>query len=424
MSNPSFGGAGTGDRTLRRGSPTTHESLTVVTVAGGPSPVRTVISPDRPWTVGRADDADIVVLGDQVSRRHLVLEHVRAGWLVRDVSSNGSWHNGTRIGPAGLPVPPSGELRLNLGDRAGPHVVIERPPTEPQGAHPSAPGVVGAAPGAAAPGVDAPGVAAPRVDAPGVDAGTGPKRRRRYRRLGLVLLVLLVLLAIADRVAARVASTQAVSQIVQKSQGLAKRPSVSFNGFPFLTQVAFGNYTDIQIGIEGLKPAGSLRIQSISAHLQGAHVPLATVLQNKVKKIPIDRVIATVGIGYADLNAFLASQPGHLKLAGRHGAVEVTGSADLDGEPIKVSGAGRISASRRRPRDHADIAARHRRRRPRRRPRRGGRPARRPAAGLPACSGAVAGPALPLRLASVRSNDNGIVASATAEHVVLDAKST
>ncbi|MDQ6850361.1 MAG: LmeA family phospholipid-binding protein [Actinomycetota bacterium] len=363
-----------------------------MTGASGPSSARTLVSPDRAWTVGRAADADIVVHGDQVSRCHLVLERAQQDWLVRDVSSNGSWHDGTRIGLAGLHVPRGSEMRLYLGHRTGPQVLIEGPPAEMGDAHTPASAVAEKA-----------------------------MPRRRYRRIGVVLVVLILLLGIADRVAARIASTQAVSQIVQQSQGLARRPSVSFGGFPFLTQVAFGKYTDIRVGIHDITPPGSVRIESISGLLQGAHVPLSTVIRNDVSTIPVDHVAATVALRFADLNSFLAHQPGHLTLAGRHGAVQVTGSVMEGGQTIKVSGSARLGAN-----DAGLVIA----------------PTSLHITGGGALGGVLGDassllsgplsafppvpiplPDLPfhLRMKSVHSDDNGVVAAATADHVVLDA---
>lgn len=397
-------------------------NVTVVSGTAGPSPSRTPVSPGRSWTIGRAADADIVVPDNQVSRRHLVLEHVQDEWLVRDVSSNGSWHNGARIGQDGVRVPRGSEVRLNLGDRAGPQVVIEGPPTASAAATIPA----GAAATVTTPAAEAAApVHPPEPPAPAPGHAPAPvpdaKRHHRYRVIGIVLLVLVVLLAIADRVAARVASTEAVSQIVQQSQGLAKRPSVSFGGFPFLTQVAFGKYSDIHVKISDVTPPGSLRIDSVDAHLKGAHVPFATAIRGNLRTIPVDHVTASVGVRFADLNSFLADQPGQLKLSGRKGAIQINGTVVQDGQTIKVSGAAKLAANAdglvitptsvhvTTGSDLDDII--------------GG-------------AGDVLGDALSLfppvpvplpdlpfnlRLTSVHSDDNGVVAAAAADHVVLPA---
>ncbi len=84
---------------------------------------------DKGCVVGRSHDVDVVIDDAQVSRRHLVIEPEGNSWRIRDVSSNGSWHNGTRIGADGALVPVGGELRIHLGADDGPELVVtHRPP--------------------------------------------------------------------------------------------------------------------------------------------------------------------------------------------------------------------------------------------------------------------------------------------------------
>jgi hypothetical protein len=234
------------------------------------------------------------------------------------------------------------------------------------------------------------------------------------------VLVVILLLVIADRVAAQVASKQAVGQVVQQSQGLTGRPTVSFGGFPFLTQVVFGKYTDIGVTIVGIAAAGAPRIEQISGHLKGAHIPLSKAISGHVAKIPVDHVSATVLMTFADLNAFLKDQPGHLVLAQSKGALQFSGVFEQGGTTINLTGSAVIAASEAgltvTPKDiHASGS--------------GG-------VGdvLDGISGVLNGgaqllppipvplPDLPfnLRLTSVNLAGNGVKASATADHLVLD----
>lgn len=58
--------------------------------------------------LGRAEDNDIVLADDEVSRRHAVLEHIAGGWVLNDLGSrNGSLVNGTQV---------SGRRSLVTGD--------------------------------------------------------------------------------------------------------------------------------------------------------------------------------------------------------------------------------------------------------------------------------------------------------------------
>ncbi len=63
-------------------------------------------------TVGRSRKNDVVIDDPTVSRNHLVLERLAAGWSAHDVrSTNGTLVNGTPIGQ-GRPLYPDDELLL------------------------------------------------------------------------------------------------------------------------------------------------------------------------------------------------------------------------------------------------------------------------------------------------------------------------
>ncbi|KDA42928.1 ATP-binding cassette domain-containing protein [Frankia sp. BMG5.23] len=96
--------------------------LHVTTPAG-----EVTLTGDKPVVVGRARAADIVINDGRVSRRHLVLHPDVGGWRIEDISANGLWRDGCRVG--GLAV--SGELRLRLGAVDGPEVVLVPRPAPP-----------------------------------------------------------------------------------------------------------------------------------------------------------------------------------------------------------------------------------------------------------------------------------------------------
>ncbi len=426
--------------------------MTVVAGAGAETkPTELVITSAKPWVIGRSRDADVVIDDARVSRRHLVIECAGPAWLVKDASSSGSWHNGSRVGPDGVTLQGAGRLRFNLGDRSGPEIVLfansavaaaedSTVPFDPAlaastailGSSAAAPAAQAAAApvaqAAAAPATPS-AVALSRTPVKPASAADRPERpgeprpastRRRGRRVAIALLVLILLLTIADRAAAKLASKQAVAQVVQQSQGLTGKPSVSFGGFPFLTQVVFGKYTDINVKIGGITVAGAPRIQQISGHLKGAHIPLSKAIGGHVGKIPVDHVSATVAMTFADLNAFLKDQPGHIVLAQRKGALQFSGGFEQAGTTINVTGSAEIAANG----DGLTVT-----------------PKNIHATGsgdtgdvLDDISGALDGAAqffppvpvpmagLPfnLRLTSVHVNGSGVTASAAADHLILD----
>jgi hypothetical protein len=95
-----------------------------------------------------------------------------------------------------------------------------------------------------------------------VDA-TQTRRRRRTRRWLIALLVVVVLLVGAD-FAARAVAEQVAATEFQKQGNLSVKPNVTIEGFPFLTQVATKDISDVKVGISNLAE-GPVTFTSISA---------------------------------------------------------------------------------------------------------------------------------------------------------------
>ncbi|WP_261562544.1 FHA domain-containing protein, partial [Frankia tisae] len=73
------------------------------------------------FIIGRARNADHVIADSRVSRQHLMIEETDHGWAVRDVSSNGTWLDGSRMLNM---VEVGGETRFRLGTSTGPEVIV------------------------------------------------------------------------------------------------------------------------------------------------------------------------------------------------------------------------------------------------------------------------------------------------------------
>lgn len=185
--------------------------------------------------------------------------------------------------------------------------------------------------------------AGPGGHPPPADPGDGsisPKRRRWRRRrriLAIGAVVQLVVLVAGDRFAVSAAEDQMAKQIeasVTESLACDVVPptvsNVSIGGFPFLTQIMFGNFKNIGVNIEGIPTPGP-RISSVEAHLKGLHIPVKKILTNSVGEVPVDNVEATVRLDYDDVNTFLADQPGKIQINPVDGGeqVEVSGTADV-----------------------------------------------------------------------------------------------
>jgi hypothetical protein len=99
-----------------------------------------------------------------------------------------------------------------------------------------------------------------------------PQARRRsgcLRTFVIALIALIVLLVAGDFVAKAFAENEIASQI--KSHGFPKKPSVSIEGFPFLTQVLAKDIHQVRISSKNI-PEGPVSISSISAVMNGIHL--------------------------------------------------------------------------------------------------------------------------------------------------------
>ncbi len=145
-----------------------------------------------------------------------------------------------------------------------------------------APGRQGAQDYQAAPGYQgaAPGYQGPAAQGPAAQGYQGPpaRVRRRRRRWPLItLIVIIVVLVVGDRAANAYTENQMASQI-QSSLGLSGKPTVTIQGFPFLTQLAARDFNTVDVNASNetitSSSAGSglLKVASLTATLHGMHI--------------------------------------------------------------------------------------------------------------------------------------------------------
>lgn len=102
--------------------------------------------------------------------------------------------------------------------------------------------------------------------------GARPARRRRRRGRGWIallctLIVLAVVFFIGDQVARGYAQNR-IAQQLQSSSDMSTKPSVTIEGFPFLTQVASHDIRTIEISASNV-PAGKIDIATVKATATG-----------------------------------------------------------------------------------------------------------------------------------------------------------
>ena len=171
-------------------------------------------------------------------------------------------------------------------------------------------------------------------------AATPPRRRRRKRWpvvLAVLVLLILAILGIGDQVAKTVAQN-AVAQKIQSS-GLSAKPSVSIEGWPFLTQLAAKDIKVIDISGNNETASGSKVAFNFTAKATGVHLNSsfngATVDNiNGQAVLPFSSVATLLPVSGVTLSPDPAKGPNAIK-ADLGIAGSVTGTVKLSG-PTKI----------------------------------------------------------------------------------------
>jgi hypothetical protein len=115
------------------------------------------------------------------------------------------------------------------------------------------------------------------------------------------VIVLLILLVIGDRVALAVTENQFASQF--QKQGFPVKPSVTIEGFPFLTQLLGKDFNKVDISASNvpvpLPTGGSISIDSVHATINGLHISGYSSSANA----KVDRMTANAFISFGALAA-------------------------------------------------------------------------------------------------------------------------
>jgi LmeA-like phospholipid-binding len=128
--------------------------------------------------------------------------------------------------------------------------------------------------------------------------------RRRVRRLFITVVVVVVLAVVAD-FAARVAAESIMATKIEQ-QGLPRKPDVSIEGFPFLTQVASRDFKQIKISTTDV-PAGPVTLTSVNATGTGIRLNSYAFSSGT-----IGHLSGTVLISFASLGNTISKEVGPL----------------------------------------------------------------------------------------------------------------
>lgn len=139
------------------------------------------------------------------------------------------------------------------------------------------------------------------------------------------IIVLLILATIGDRVANAVAENEIATQFVKN--GFPVKPSVTIEGFPFLTQLIAHDIHVIDISASNV-PAGPVTITSVKGKMTGVH------LNSSFNGGKVDHITGTVFVSFASLAAAGGGGTGTGITMSADGSDMVKITAEVAGQPI------------------------------------------------------------------------------------------
>lgn len=130
------------------------------------------------------------------------------------------------------------------------------------------------------------------------------RRRKRPLRTALIVVIVLVCLLVALDFAARAFAQDKVASEIQ-SHGFPAKPSVSIEGFPFLTQLASKNFRQVNISSANI-PEGPVTIKSVTAVLNGVR------LNSSFNGATVHQLTGSAFITFPELASALTKEAGAL----------------------------------------------------------------------------------------------------------------
>ena len=116
----------------------------------------------------------------------------------------------------------------------------------------------------------------------------------------ITILVLLAVLAVLDRALAAAIAVR-ISERLAVANDLQARPGVHVLGFPFLTQLASGDYHEISVTL-GNVAVGGVELAEVDARFTGVHASLRKILWPGRSDITAERASATALVPFTVLS--------------------------------------------------------------------------------------------------------------------------
>lgn len=153
------------------------------------------------------------------------------------------------------------------------------------------------------------------------------------RKLLIGLTVLVILLVVADRVAVKIAENRIGSQI-EAAYGLSSRPTVSIQGFPFLTQVITGDYPEVDVSTPQAQ-AGAATLDGLRVRFTDVHAALSQMLGSGQKSVTAGHADGWATLPFAEIEQHL---PRGMRLKPHGNDLKVSGMLQVGALRVPVSG--------------------------------------------------------------------------------------
>jgi len=172
---------------------------------------------------------------------------------------------------------------------------------------------------------------------------------RRVRALLIVLAVLIGLFVIADRVSLRMAQNEVRDQVLRHAAWDGGRTEVRIGGFPFLTQVARGDYREIEVRAEGVT-IDDVPDVTLAATLHGVHLSISDLRSRDVSSLPVDRIDGYAEVAYAAVADRIAEAGRNVGIAevglrGTRGTLQLAVQLEVMGQQISGVATGALAVS-------------------------------------------------------------------------------
>ncbi len=145
-----------------------------------------------------------------------------------------------------------------------------------------------------------------------------------------LIVVLAIALVVGDRVAVVLAQNE-IGRKVAAEYNLARQPSVSIRGIPFLTQAVSGKYHDIDVRAGDWSGQG-ITVHDLDVTLTDVTAPLHDVVHNQTSNLVAASASATALVPYDTVRGYAPS--GVESIAYGSDGLHVTGTFDVEGVSV------------------------------------------------------------------------------------------